>query len=227
MTPVTESERRERNMTRLLFVFLVAATAIAALMGCSGDQAVDPRQGGNAGARLLSPAAVIGPSEMVLCVDVSDSVSATELESVVSGLGGCLSDPALIPADGAVTVAIVVYADTVATVLERTPVTPGNLQNTVLPALQGLLTNRVVPTNGFDLSGALETALAVLASATVSDRHVLVVGSGAADDAAAVGTACGNLAGAGVRVSALSVRRGRGGRGAPQELRGHDERFLR
>ena len=192
-------------MTRTLSFLVVVAMAIAAMIGCSDDQVVDPRQGGNAGARLLSPAAVIGPSEMVLCVDVSDSVSAGELESVVSGLGGCLSDPTLIPTDGAVTVAIVVYADTAATVLGRTPVTPGNLQNSMLPALQGLLANRVVPTNGFDLSGALEEALAILGSATVSDRHVLVVGSGAADDAAAVGTACGNLAGAGARVSALSI----------------------
>jgi hypothetical protein len=189
-------------MTRLLLVLMIAVTAVSALIGCSGDQAVDPRPHG---ARVLSPSVVIGPSELVLCVDVSDSVSAGELESVVSALGGCLTDQTLVPPDGAVTVAIVVYADTVATVLDRTPATPDNVQNIVLPALQGLLTNRVVPTSGFDLSGALEKALAILGSATVSDRHVLVVGSGAADDAAAVGTACGDLAGAGVRVSALGV----------------------
>jgi hypothetical protein len=192
-------------MTRLLLVLMIAVTAVSAVIGCSGDQAVDPRQDGKAGARLLSPSVVIGPSELVLCVDVSDSVSAGELESVVSALGGCLSNQSLIPQDGMVTVAIVVYADTVATVLDRTPVTSGNLENAILPTLQGLLTNRVVPTSGFDLSGALEKALAILGSATVSDRHVLVVGSGAADDAAAVGTSCGNLAGAGVRVSALAV----------------------
>jgi hypothetical protein len=192
-------------MTRLLFVLAVVVTAIAALIGCSGDQAVDPHQGGTSGARLVSPTAVIGPSEIVLCMDVSDSVSAGELESVVGALGGCLSDHMLIPPDGKVTVALVVYADTVATVLDRTPVTPANLENAILPALQGLITNRVVPTGGFDLSGALETSLVILESAGVSDRHVLVVGSGAADDAAAVETACGNLAGAGVRVSALAI----------------------
>jgi hypothetical protein len=192
-------------MIRTLFVLLVAAMAIAALAGCSGDQAVDPRQDATARGRLDALSATIGPSEIVFCVDVSDSISAGELESVVNGLGGCLSDPTLIPPDGRVTIALVVYADTVAAVLDRTLVTPENLQNVILPAMQGLLGNRVVAAGGFDLSGALEAALTILGSASVSDRHVLVVGSGAADDPAAVGTACTNLGNAGVRISALAV----------------------
>ena len=103
------------------------------------------------------------------------------------------------------TIALVVYADTVAAVLDRMPVTPENLQNVILPAMQGLLSNRVVAAGGFDLSGALEAALTILGSASVPDRHVLVVGSGAADDPAAVGTACTNLGNAGARISALAV----------------------
>ena len=193
-------------MTRSLLVLLVAAMAIAALTGCSGDQAVDPRHNGDiTGGRLGASTATIGPSEIVFCVDVSDSISAGELESVVNGLGGCLSDETLIPPDGRVTVALVVYADTTAAVLNRTPVTPENLQNVILPAMQGLLGDRVVATGGFDLSGALEEALTILGSASVSDRHVLVVGSGAADDPTAVATACTNLGNAGARVSALAV----------------------
>ncbi len=147
----------------------------------------------------------IGPSEIVFCLDVSDSISASELESVVNGLGGCVSEPALIPQDSRVTLSVVVYADTIATVLDRTLVTPENLQNIILPALQGLLSNRVVAGGGFDLSGALEKALTILGQASVSDRHVLVVGSGAADDPTAVGTACEALATTGVMVSSLAV----------------------
>lgn len=193
-------------MTKSLFIILIATMAIVGLIGCSDDKAVNPQlDAGTTRGGLGASVATIGPSEIVLCVDVSDSISAGELESVVNGLGACLSSPALIPQDGRMTVVLTVYADTTATVLDRTPVTPDNLQNVILPALQGLLGNRVVAGGGFDLSGALEQALAILAGASSSDRHVLVVGSGAADDPAAVETACAALANAGVMVSALAV----------------------
>lgn len=192
-------------MNKSLFVLLLAAMAIA-LVGCSGDNGVNPSSKTDTTyGKLGVSSVVIGPSDIVFCMDVSDSISAGELESMVNGLGACLSDQSLIPADGRVSIVLVVYGDTIATVLGRTSVTPDNLQNAILPALQGLLADRVVAGGGFDLSGALDEALAILGASSVLDRHALVVGSGAADDAAAVETACTALANAGVMVSALAV----------------------
>jgi hypothetical protein len=184
---------------------VIALMSLAVLAGCSGDGSVGPPHSPATAGRLNAVSANIGPSEIVFCIDVSDSISGGELESIVNGVGGCVSEQTLIPQDGRVTVSVVVYADTTATVLDRTPVTPENLQNAILPAMQGLLTNRVVPTNGFDLSGALDNALTILGSAAANDRHVLVIGSGAADDPTTVGNACAALANAGVMVSALAV----------------------
>ncbi len=192
-------------MTKLCFHLLLGAVIVAALAGCSGDQGVAPQGGTTAMGRLDTRSASIGPSDIVICVDVSDSISAGELQSVVSGLGGCLSESALIPQDGSIAVALVVYADSTAVVFNATPVTPSSIQNVILPAMQGLLTNRVVATGGLDLSGALQEALTILASASVSDRHVLVVGSGAANDPTAVGNACAALASAKVMASALAI----------------------
>lgn len=192
-------------MKKPSFHLLLAVVAIAALAGCSDDPGVAPHETVVTPGTLGPLSRDIGPSEIVFCLDVSDSVSAGELESVVGGLAGCVAEPDLIPQDGRVAVAIVVYADTTAAILNATPVTPENLQNAILPAIHGLLANRVVAGGGFDLSGAPEEALVILGSASVSDRHVLIVGSGAADNPTAVANACAALAGAGVMASALAI----------------------
>ena len=193
-------------MTRSLIILLVVTMAIGALAGCSGDNGVSPRRDTGTTPRSLGvKAATIGPSEIVFCIDVSDSISAGELESIVNGLGGCLSNQDLIPQNGQVAVVLTVYADTVATILNGTTVTADNLQNLILPALQGLLTNRVVNAGLFDLSGALEDALTILGGALVTDRHILVVGSGVASNPSAVTTASQALASAGVMASTLAV----------------------
>jgi hypothetical protein len=192
-------------MMRLLLIVLLAVM-LAAFVGCSKDQSVNPQRDVRTGpARLGLLSSTIGPSEIVFCIDVSDSISADELSSIVDGLGGCLSNQTLIPQNGAVTVALTVYADTTAVVLGPTAVTGPSLQNTILPALQGLLTNRVVAVGRFDLSGALTNASTILSGASAPDRQVLVVGSGAATDPTAVGTAAQALASAHIMASALAV----------------------
>jgi hypothetical protein len=188
-----------------LVTLLAAITlaAFAAFVGCSSEQDFSP----TAPLSLTySTTKIIGPTEIVLCLDVSDSISSDELQEMVSALGNCLSDPDLVPQNGNVTVAALVYADTVAAALATpVPVTSQNLEEVILPALQGLLDDRLVATNGFDLSGAFDAALGILESSTVSDRQVLVMGSGVADDAAAVATSCAALDNAGVMVSAIAV----------------------
>jgi hypothetical protein len=154
---------------------------------------------------MYATIADVGPSAIVLSVDVSDSISADELQAMVSALGSCLSDPSLIPQDGSITVATLVYGDTVAPVTAPTPVTAQSLKDIILPGLDSLLTDRIVSGAGADMAGALAAADTLLQAATVNDRHVFIMGSGAADDPTAVETACTNLGNAGVMVSAVGV----------------------
>jgi len=147
-----------------------------------------------------------GPSEIVLAIDVSDSISAGELDEVISDLESCLSNPDLLPQDGTFLLGAVIYGDSAAALLDpAVAVTSQSLDETILPALNGLLTDRIVPTDGADLAGALGEAGGILSAATVSDRHVLVVGSGAANDPTAAQSSCASLGESGVMVSALAV----------------------
>lgn len=191
-------------MTTLRWCFVFAAAAALALAGCSDEGTLAPSHDGT-GMRGALVSVNIGPSDIVFALDVSDSMSTEEMAIVVNGLGSCVTDGSLIPQDGRMNVAVIVYGDTIATILGRTAVTSETLQNAIIPALQGLLTNRVVPGAGFDLSGALNEAANVLSASSLSDRHVFIAGSGEADDAAAVQAACDAFAASGVEVTALAV----------------------
>lgn len=183
---------------------LLTLSIILAISGCSDDRLSGPTGMAPATVGPLATSS-IGPTDIVMAIDVSDSISAGELESVVSSLGGCLSDPGLVPQDGSIAVSAVVYGDTVVPILERTPVTAASLSATVIPALDSLLTDRMAGGAGALLSAALDSAGTILAVSPVMDRQVLVVGSGAADDPSAVSSACAALAAGGVMVSALGV----------------------
>lgn len=205
-TPVMSLQRKDFAMGKLHCFILVIAFAIAVFAGCSEDQIVSPHIGTPSLDNMAGALAVIGPSEIVMCVDVSDSISADELTSMVDAMSGCLSNAGLVPRDGLVSIALLVYGDTISALLaDPVPVTDDNLDNVILPALQGLLSDRIVGGDGADLSGALEAAAEILGAATVTDLHVLVLGSGAADDPAAVETACQALGDAGVMISAIGV----------------------
>lgn len=184
-------------------LWLLVGVALILAAGCSDEQTTAPPK---AAGLYPSFAKSIGPSEVVLCIDVSDTVSADELQAMVDALDGAFSDPELVPQDGNVSVGLVVYADTIMSVIKPSEVvTATSLQDVILPALDGLTSDRMVPGGGFDLSGALDEAMAILGASSVPDQHVLVVGSGVADDAPAVEAACSALAQAGVMVSALAV----------------------
>lgn len=191
-------------MKTLRHISLLATLALVLVAAaCSDNQTTaPPRSMGNLSLRAKS----IGPSEIVLCVDVSDSTSADELQAMTAALQGCLSDPTLVPQDGNVSVGLIVYADTIASVVApAVVVTATSLEEVLTPALTGLTSDRLVAGGGFDLSGALDQAGSLLAASSMSDRQVLIVGSGAADDPAAVQAACADLGQAGVMISALAV----------------------
>ena len=105
--------------------------------------------------------------------------------------------------------AAVVYGDTIAAPYEGfVAVTPENLTNVIVPALEGLVGDRLVTGAGAALDEALVEAAALLGSALAPDQHVLIVGSGAASDPSATVTACTGLMEVGVMTSAVLAGEG-------------------
>ena len=190
-------------VSRSTVLLLSAVFALAVLVGCSGDDVMSPQVDG--ASFKYSSAKAIGPSRIVFAFDVSDTMSDAELQAVVDAAGAGLSDPELVPQDGSIGISAVVYADTIGAVFDTMiSVTPENLENVIVPALQGLVADRLVGGAGTDLAGALDEAGLILAASGIMDRHVLIMGTGAASDPAAVEQACGDLGTAGVMVSAVA-----------------------
>jgi hypothetical protein len=193
-------------MSRFGFVFLLLGIILVAVVGCSQQEDSTPVGIEMDFASSLGKV-VIGPSEIALCLDVSDSVSGDELSGVVDAVTACLGNPDLIPQDGMVAVGSVVYGDTIAHLWDGlVPVTAENLTNVINPALAGLLTDRIVPTNGVDLAAAIKGGLSLLSASEPKDQHILMIGSGEAKDGLSVADACGEAAAAGVMISALLYR---------------------
>ncbi|MDD3641949.1 MAG: hypothetical protein PHQ19_00575 [Candidatus Krumholzibacteria bacterium] len=193
-------------MKRHLLPTLCAALAVLVIAGCSEEELLAPSSGAFSNSGSFGAFhSEVGPSDIVICIDVSDSIGADELTALAGALGGSLSDPDLVPQDGTVTAAALVYGDTVGVLLMPTPVTADNLANAIVPALQGLLADRIVGGSGFDLPGALLAARSMLDDPGILDRHVLIAGSGAADYPDSAAAICADLGAAGIMVSAVGV----------------------
>jgi hypothetical protein len=192
-------------MSRFGVVFLLLGVLILGLVGCSQDDEFSPvavkMDFGSSFEKAM------GPSEIVLCLDVSDSVSNEELKGIVEAVGACIGNPDLIPQDGRFSLGAIVYGDTIGMLLDNlVPVTPENLKDIINPALAGLVSDRMVPTTGIDLAGALDGAMTILSGQKVNDQHILLVGSGEADYPLAVSEACVKVLNADIMVSALVFR---------------------
>ena len=193
-------------MKRLSLAFLAAALIAVMSASCSQDDLLNSPGGSYPTTMPLSaPFSSVGPSEIVICIDVSDSISADELVSMVDGLKGTLSDPSIVPQGGEVTVSALVYGDTIALSFSPAPVRADNLTNIIVPALDSLLVDRLVGGTGFDMTWALQYAGAMLGVSTVADQHILLIGSGAANDPAGVNAACQELQLLGIMVSTVGV----------------------
>jgi len=192
-------------MSRFGYVFLLLGIVLLAVMGCSQNEESSPVALKMDFASSLTKA--VGPSEIVLCLDVSDSVSSEELTEVVNAVTACLGNPDLIPQNGMVSLGAIVYGDTIGELYEGlVAVTAENLTNIINPALAGLLTDRLVPTNGVELAGALMGALALMSGQQTQDQHILLIGSGEARDGLAIADACVEVGEAGIMISALLYR---------------------
>ncbi|RKZ14913.1 hypothetical protein DRQ53_10375 [bacterium] len=195
-------------MRFLQLVLILTAATLAALAGCSGEDALAPDTTGAANriSQAFDEAVIIGPSELVVGVDVSDSITNLSLKAIIDGLAECMADTSLFPADGSVSMSVLAYGDTIATVVQGlTPVTEASIKGVFGPALTALANDRLVTGNSAALSGFLDAAGAILATGKTTDLQVLVFSSGEADDAEAARFSCGQLGKANVRVSTLGI----------------------
>ena len=190
----------------LLLLTAVAAAAVMVVAGCSDDTILSPPGGPSPSGGFSNLAfSEVGPSHVAMCIDVSDSMSADELSALVAALRKPFLNPGLVRWNGLISVSAFVYGDTVATLLEPTPVNDVTVTDSILPALQSLLTDRIVGGSGFDLPGALEVARATVMAASIPDRHLLILGSGIVDRPDSALAIAGELGAAGILVSAIGI----------------------
>jgi hypothetical protein len=145
-------------------------------------------------------------TEMVLCLDVSGSISSSELQIEINGLKACLRDQVVVPQDGSVAVGIVVYGRTAAKALAAlTPITAANLTNVIEPVLNNLLSNRLVNTGATNINDGLIKSREILATGTTSNEFILLVGDGAANTGGNPAIECQNTANAGITICSIAV----------------------
>jgi hypothetical protein len=194
-------------MKSLRIAFLLSAIGAIALMGCGQEGTTGPNTSFRSSARTPSNFEKVSlNTELVFCVDVSDSTSASELAVLVNGLLACASDDQLIPTGGSVSLGLVAYGDTSVSVLTAlVPVTAETLTNEIDPAFEGLLADRLVGGSEADLSSALGSALDLLGDSGLANRHIVVVGDGRAVAPTNVEALCQSLAADGIMISALAI----------------------
>lgn len=180
----------------------VAALAIA-IAGCGTEDPMGPSPRPlSPGPLLLSSQAVSMPTDVVFVVDTSDSSDAAGIQAAVNGLLDCFGNELLVPRDSSVSVSVIAYGDSAQVVVPLTPVGPDGAAP-FAAALDSLATQRPVAGGNAELDAALRAAAGQLAAASTSNRHVVLMGDGRSTDDAGTQAECGNLAGAGVKFSAL------------------------
>jgi hypothetical protein len=193
-------------MHRINLLLFSIFLAVVMLAGCSQEKLLTPSSmTGQSGMPASEMFSLVGPSEIVMCIDVSDSISADELTAVVGALKGTLSNTSIVPQNGQVAVSAIVYGDTIAVSVPPTPVTADNLTNIIIPGLDSLLVDRLVGGAGADMAWVLQYAGAMLDVSPVSDKQIFLIGSGSADDPAAVDAVCQELKLYGIMVSTVGV----------------------
>lgn len=144
-------------------------------------------------------------SEIVLCLDVSQSISQAELDLEKAGLLDCLNNTAIIPHDGTVAVGIVTYGHIAWNVLGLTPVTDANITNIFQPALAAVTRDPVAQTNitaGLNLAQTMLTGV----GSTTSNDFILLAGDGAHNTGAPEPeTTCPQVRNAGTTICSIAI----------------------
>jgi len=157
-----------------------------------------------------------GGTEIVLCLDVSGSINLNELQTEVDGLKACLNNSTILPQNGQVSVAIVIYATNSSTILPiLTPITLANLQNIINPKLDSLRNNIIsiranITGTLTNIAAGLLDSRAVLQGGSAQRQFVLLVGDGQSTDpkpspSDSTQAACDSLALDGTTVCVIAV----------------------
>lgn len=194
-------------MTMLRRIFAPCSLLLVLIMaGCGGESSQTPF---TPDSTLVLPRVVAFepvPTDLVIAVDVSDSTSADALSATVDALISTLGDANVFDPAGSASIAIVVYGDTTATIVDPLTVLDADAVTHVFaPALNGLLADRGVGGGMAVLDEALDVAAALLATGAAGNAHVLIVGGGQDADSAALSARCDVFATSGVRVHAVGL----------------------
>jgi hypothetical protein len=145
-------------------------------------------------------------TEIVLCLDVSGSISQAELQLEIDGLKAGLNDLSIVPQDGSVAVAIVVYGATANNLVPAlTPLTATSLTNTLEPALDGLMINRTVQTWATNTGQGVINSRNILAGGVSSNKYIVLVGDGASNTGPNPINECAVAGQQGIKVCAIAV----------------------
>ena len=139
-------------------------------------------------------------ADVAFCLDVSSSIDNTELATEIDGLKDCLD---LLPTNGNVAVAVAVYANGAASVVNLTTVTPASLVN-IKNALDGLVSNRLVDDSRTNVQAGLNVSLGHLAAGDGPTQTIVLVGDGD-ENLGSMAVACNAAAAASVEICAIAV----------------------
>lgn len=144
-------------------------------------------------------------TDIIFCLDISGSITAADVQIEVNGVFGCMSDPQLIPQDGAVRLGVIVFGTDAAVILPLTPITPGNL-----PGIQAAL--NTAPTHPLrggttDIQDALDLARQILNApeSPNDDDIIFLISDGVDNEPGDEVASCTGAAAEGIRICAIGV----------------------
>lgn len=142
--------------------------------------------------------------EIVFCIDVSGSISSSELKLETDGLDSCLTNT--VPKDGSVSVGIVTFNNSAVVRLPLTPVTVANLNNIIRPVLNSFSSG-----GGTNIPAGLQASQTVLASGMLfggdpGDQFILLTSDGRSSGN--VPAACNSLNANDITVCAIAIGNG-------------------
>ncbi|MBK8913041.1 MAG: VWA domain-containing protein [Phycisphaerales bacterium] len=151
-------------------------------------------------------------TDIIFCLDISGSISAADVQIEVNGVFGCISDPQLIPQDGAVRVGVIVFSTNEDVILPLTPITPGNLA--VIQAALNTAPTHPLRGGATDIQDALDAARNILNSAGSpnEDDIIFLISDGVDNEPGDQVASCTGAAAEDIRICAIGVSPTTGGR---------------
>ncbi|MCA9243165.1 MAG: VWA domain-containing protein [Phycisphaerales bacterium] len=140
-------------------------------------------------------------TEVVFCIDGSGSISFSDFNLQKAGVFACIEDEAIVPRDGSVSVAIVLFADNANTILPLTPVTDSSVTGIGI-----LLFFTPRPGGSTNMTQALSTARGILnAGSQGAEKFIILSTDGVPNDEPSTSAQCGAAADEGTVICTIGV----------------------